>query len=85
MKKTRIKLKAIKTIRKNSNCMSYSNAKSHNRLEFNMKIGEIIRRKDEKLYNKLMQMAFDYSQCMRKKCKDCKKKKECFKEKCNEV
>lgn len=44
-----------------------------------MKIGEIIRRKDEKLYNKLMQMTFDYSQCMRKKCKDCKKKKECFK------
>lgn len=44
-----------------------------------MKIGEIIRRKDEKLYNKLMQMAFDYSQCMRKKCKDCKNKKECFK------
>lgn len=44
-----------------------------------MKIGEIIRRKDEKLYNKLMQMAFDYSQCMRKKCKDYKKKKECFK------
>ena len=65
--------------------MPYSNAKSNNRLEYIMKIGEIIRRKDEKLYNKLMQMAFDYSRCMRKKCKDCKKKKECFKEKCNGI
>ncbi len=44
-----------------------------------MKIGKIIRLKDEKLYNRLMQMTFDYSKCMRKKCKDCKKKKECFK------
>ena len=48
-----------------------------------MKIGEIIKIKDEELYNKLMEMAFDYSQCIKRKCKNCKKRKECFKDKGN--
>ena len=43
-----------------------------------MKIGEIIRVKDEKLYNKLMRMAFNYNQCIKKRCKNCRNKKECF-------
>lgn len=47
-----------------------------------MKIGEIIKIKDYKTYQKLMQLSANYEECMKKKCKGCKKSKECFKEQC---
>lgn len=47
-----------------------------------MKIEEIIKMKDKETYNKLMQLRGNYKQCMERKCKNCKKKKECFKDEC---
>lgn len=44
-----------------------------------MKIEEILKRIDNETYNKL-KARFNYKECMKRKCKDCKKKKECFKE-----
>lgn len=44
-----------------------------------MKIAEILKRTDKETYNKLKSM-FNYKECMKRKCKDCRKKKECFKE-----
>ena len=43
-----------------------------------MKIGDILKRIDNETYNKL-KARFNYKECMKRKCKDCKKKKECFK------
>lgn len=44
-----------------------------------MKIEEILKRTDIETYKKL-KVRFNYKECMKRKCKDCKKKKECFKE-----
>ncbi len=44
-----------------------------------MKIEEILKRTDNETYKKL-KARFNYKECMKRKCKDCKKKKECFKE-----
>lgn len=45
-----------------------------------MKIQEILKRTDKETYEKLMKLKFNYSECMKRKCKDCKNRKECFKE-----
>lgn len=50
-----------------------------------MKIGEIINRTDKETYDKLMRLSGNYEECMKRKCKDCRKKKECFREKDNEI
>lgn len=44
-----------------------------------MKIEDILRRIDIETYNKL-KVRLNYKECMKRKCKDCRKKKECFKE-----
>ncbi len=44
-----------------------------------MKIEEILKRTDIETYKKL-KARFNSKECMKRKCKDCKKKKECFKE-----
>lgn len=44
-----------------------------------MKIEDILKRTDIETYNKL-KSRFNYKECMKRKCKDCKKNKECFKE-----
>lgn len=44
-----------------------------------MKIEDILRRTDIETYKKL-KSKFNYKECMKRKCKDCKKKKECFNE-----
>ena len=44
-----------------------------------MKIEDILKRTDIETYNKL-KVRFNYKECMKRKCKDCKKKKECFRE-----
>ena len=44
-----------------------------------MKIEEILKRTDIETYKNL-KSKFNYKACMKRKCKDCKKKKECFKE-----
>lgn len=44
-----------------------------------MRIEDILKRTDSETYKKL-KSKFNYKECMKRKCKDCKKKKECFKE-----
>jgi hypothetical protein len=43
-----------------------------------MKIEEILKSKDIETYNKLISR-YNYKECMKRKCKVCKNKKECFK------
>lgn len=50
-----------------------------------MRIGEIIKIKEYEAYQKLMELSGNYEKYMKKKCKDCKKSKECFKENDNEI
>lgn len=44
-----------------------------------MRIEDILKRTDSETYKKL-KSKFNYKECMKRKCKDCRKKKECFKE-----
>lgn len=43
-----------------------------------MRIEEILRRTNIETYKKL-KSKFNYKECMKRKCKDCRKKNHCFK------
>ena len=49
-----------------------------------MKIEDILKRTDIETYKKL-KARFNYKECMKRKCKACRKKKECFKNKEGEI
>lgn len=46
-----------------------------------MRIGEILKRKNQDIYGKLVKQSNNYDRCMQRKCKTCKKQNKCFKEK----
>lgn len=45
-----------------------------------MKIEEILKRTDIETYDKLIKPRTNYKECMKRKCKDCKNRKECFRD-----
>ena len=44
-----------------------------------MRIGEILKKTNQDIYDKLVKQSDNYDRCMQRKCKTCKKQNQCFK------